>query len=313
MGFNTYDAVPAWANFLTLEEFSAFLDTVANELRSRGIFFQDNNGVLEIVHPNGRFASCGLANIALKCGSVGKDEYAREVALHFDRILGKPGPPQPFPTSFDELRPYVRVRIYNDDAEHLRAHRDQIIARPLADGLLSAAVYDMEGVIVFVSPKHLERWKISPDEVFRAGIANVGREKAVREAFRLGDAELFCLASEHGFASSQVLHLGSYLSPSQYGALVAMPNRHLLICYPIRLSNVIRTLRELVPFVSGMYDDPPDGDEHHKLTTNLYWWRKGSLACIRAGMNMNGLPGAVLVPPQAFIDTVLAKAAQPNA
>jgi hypothetical protein len=308
MGFNPYNEVPEWARFLTLEEFRAFLDTIANELRSRDLLFQDNNGLLEVAFADGQIARCGLANIALKCGAVGRDGYAREVALHFDRVLGKPLERMPFPESFKEVKPLIRARVYrNEDIRDIRA---KLITKPLATGLTTVAVYDLPNVIAAVSPEHLETWKISPAEVLRVGIANVGREKVERDTFRLGTAEVFSLADESGFAVSQVLHIESYLPPSKLGALIAMPSRHVLIGYSIQLATVVEALHELIPFVDRIYNNPPGGDEDSQLTTNLYWWRKGSLECLPAGMDMPGFPGPMLAPPQEFIDAVLSKAAQ---
>jgi hypothetical protein len=307
MSFNVYTEVPEWARFMDLDEFRAFLDAVASDLRSRGLLFQDNNGLLEVAWPDGRLARCGLANVALKCAAAGRDGYAREVAVHFDRILGKPPPLPPFPKSFEEVRPVVRVRVYSD--EQLREISGKIVARPLADGLKSVAVYDLPHVIAMVSRQHLDVWKVSQDEVFKVGLENVRRERErmERDTFQLASAEIFSLLSEGGFAASQVHNLESYLSPSPFGAIVALPNRHMLICYPIVLETVLDALRALVPFVDGVYNDPPGGDERSKLTTDLYWWNRGALVCLPAGMDLFGLSGAVLAPPQEFLDAVLAK------
>lgn len=306
MGFNAYDAVPEWASFLTLDEFRAFLSAIAEDLRSRGLLFQDNNGLLEVACPDGRIARCGLANIALRCGAAGRDGFAREVAKHFDRIFGPMEPPPPFPASFEEVRSIIRVRVYTED--YLSKSDAKVIARPLAAGLTSVAVYDMPSFCASVSPEHIEAWKVSPDEVLRAGIANVSREKVERDPLRMGEVELFGLIDASGYAASQIHHIESYVGSSKLGAIVAMPHRHILICYPIKLPTVFEALRGLVPLVEGIYGEPPRGDGRGLLTTQLYWWRRGKLVCLPAGMDMFGLPGVVIAPPQEFIDGVLGKA-----
>jgi hypothetical protein len=120
----------------------------------------------------------------------------------------------------------------------------------------------------------------------------------------------FALIDDGGYAASQVLHLDEHLRPSAYGALVGLPNRHLLVCYPIVLSTVMEALQELVPRISEIYDDPPGGGESTRLSSDLYWWRRGEMVSMRAGMNRAGLEGAVVAPPQAFIDAVLEEAAR---
>jgi hypothetical protein len=310
MKFNTYDAVPPWARFLTLDEFRAFLETIERELLARRLIFEDRDGLLQVASPDGQIAQCGLANLAVKCGAAGRDGYAREVTAHFNRLFGETPEIAPFPEHFDDVRSVVKVRIYTN--EHILENGAKVVSRPLAAGIQAVAVYDLPNIVASMSPEHLETWKVTPVDVFRVAIANTGREKIEREALRLGAAEIFLLSDQAGFAASQVLHLSTYLPPSKLGAIVALPSRYLLLCYPIQLSTVIEALRELVPFVGDIYEETSGDDERNRLSTDLYWWRKGQLVSMRAGMNLAGLPGSVIAPPQEFINTVLARAAPPG-
>lgn len=304
--FAPYDAVPSWARFLTLDEFRALLEAIEGELRGRHLPFEDHDGVLRVAMPDGQIAQCGLANLAVKCGSVGREAYAREVAAHFERLFGPPEALPPFPEAFDEVRSVVKVRIYND--EYLRDNDVPVVSRRLAEGLHAVAVYDLSSVVATVSPTHLQGWGVTPAEAFRVAVENTSKAPVERDTFELGAASVFCLSDGEGFAASQVLRLETLLPPSKLGAIVAVPNRHLLLCYPIQRQTVTEALRELVPFVDGLYREPPGGDERHQLSSGLYWWQKGRLTSLGAGLDRGGLPGAVIAPPQEFIDTVLAAA-----
>jgi hypothetical protein len=305
MKFNPYETVPSWARFLSMEEFRALLEAVQNEIRSRGLLFEDHDGVLQIATPDGRMTPCPLAELALKCGATGREHYAREVAQYLQRVVGASAKHEEPPASFEEVRPLLKVRVYTE--ESLAESAAKVIARPAAPGLTAIVVYDFPLMVVSVVPDHLEQWNVSPDEAFRIGVANTGRAEIEREPFRIGAAATgFLLINQSGFGASQIFHLQSYLSATELGALVGFPNRHLLVCYPIQLATVLEALRELVPLVGAFYHDPPGGDERNKLSLDLYWWRKGSLLRMPAGFNV-GLPGTVVAPPQEFIDRIIAK------
>jgi hypothetical protein len=298
-----YDEVPEWARFLTLDELRFFLEAVARELRARNLFFEDRGGFFIVASPDGSLVECGLQNIVLKCGAVGRERYAHEIHQHFERVLGPRIELPSTPPPFSEVKPYIKVRIYRDD--YVEENGVPLISQPLTQGLTAAAVFDMPNVVTSISPETIAPWGVSKDVVFRIGITNVGRAKMRREPHRFGAVELFSLSDEDGFAASQVYHLATFLPPSRLGAIVSMPSRHLILCYPILRDTVRTALRELVPFTDDIYNDPERGDERHMLSTDLFWWRKGKLVRMPVGMNVPGFPGVMVAPPQEFIVEVL--------
>jgi hypothetical protein len=181
MKFNTYDAVPDYARFLTLEELRDFLATIERDLIRRFLQFEDQDGLLRVRMPDGRWAQCGLANLAVKCGAVGRDGYAREVAAHFDRILATSGEPPPFPERFEQISDILRVRLYT--TEHVRESKAPVVSRRLAEGLDAVAVYHFDHGAASVSAEHLARWKVPPEEALRVAIANTGALPCSREVF----------------------------------------------------------------------------------------------------------------------------------
>lgn len=310
MSFRSYETVPDWARFLSMDEFQAFLDAIRHDLRSRNLLFQEREGVLVVASADGSLSQCGLSNIALKCGAAGRDAYAREIAQHFDRLFGQPEEPPPFPERFDDVRASVKVRIYRED--DLERRGTPVIWQPLASGLRAVAVYDLPNIVASVAPPHLEQWGVSPEEALRVGTLNVGRHKVTREAFRIGAVELFYLMDEDGFAASQVLHLGTYFS-GELGALVAMPTRHLLICCPIRTTTVIDSLQEMAMLADDIHEErAATPSEGHLLLPDVYWWKDGRMSLLSVPKGLVDLPGTVMAPPQEFIDEVLSRAELPG-
>jgi len=312
MAFKTYANVPKWARFLTFDEFQFFLELVRDELSTRHYFYEDNgDGQLDVADIEGNVSRCNIANLALKCGAAGKDGYLSEVRQYFEKNYGTTHPPGPFPNSFDEVRAHIRVRIYRED--QLRGSPDTCVTRRLAGPLVSTLVYDLPNFVLAVPPKHLEKWNVSPEEALLEGIRNVGEAKIRHRPTTLGGAECFALLGEGGWAASQILHIDRYLPESNsLGAIVGLPNRHFLVCYPIDRATVFEAMQQLVPFVTNLHRNPPGGDDRQTLVTNLHWCYRGKIHCMPAGMDVAGLPGSVLAPPPEFIETVLIDAIPPS-
>lgn len=308
MKFSTYESVPEWARFLTLDEFRIFLTTIENDLRDRRMFFADHDGVVHI-RVEGGTLQCGLYNIAVKCGSVKTTAYAREVKAHFDRVLqGFEPRPGALPESFEEVREHVRVRLYTN--EFVAQSKAEVISRQITPDLQALVVYDMEAAAASMSPEHAQHWNLSTEEVFRIALENTTKLPWSRTRFELQHGEAFALLNTDGYAVSHVLALEKHVPSLPFGALVAMPCRQILVCYPIVPATVMNSLTELTMRVDAMYKDPPGGGKNHLLSSDLYWWRSGeeSLESMGAGVNRLGLKGCVVAPPQEFVDTVMLEA-----
>ncbi|HRI69013.1 MAG TPA: DUF1444 family protein [Polyangium sp.] len=306
MKLRSYKAVPEWARFLTLSEFRLFMKTVENELRKRRLFFEDHDGVVHILVEKGTL-QCGLYNLAFKCASVKTTAYAREVNAHFERILkGHEPESQQFPATFDEVREYVRVRVYPN--ESVTESKAEVVSQQITPDLQALVVYDLGSAAASMSPEHLERWKLSREEVFRVAMENTNKLSWSRANFELHRGDAFALLETDGYAASYVLELDKHLPRSPHGSIVAMPCRQVLICYPIVPSTLMNVVTELTVRVDKIYTEPPGGGENHRLSKDLYWWKEGKLQSLGAGVNRLGIAGCVIMPPQEFVDTVMVEA-----
>jgi len=305
MKVTTYKAVPEWARFMTLEEFRLFIKTIESELRKRRLPFDDHVGVIHIHVPEGTI-QCGLYNIALKCASVKTSAYAQEVKAHFDRILADfEREPGPMPESFDEVREYVRVRIYTN--AFVAESKAEVISRQITPDLQALVVYDLGAAAASMSPDQAKHWKLSPEEVFRIAIENTSKEWWSRTSFDLMRGEAFALVDMEGYGASHVLEVEEQVPVTTHGVVVALPCRQILICYPIVPATLLDALIELTVRVDAMYSDPL-GDEGDELSPDLFWWRNGKLQSLGAGVNRRGLKGSVIEPPEEFVETVMVEA-----
>lgn len=306
MRFGTYDAVPDWARFFSLDELRAFLGAVEGELRRRRLLFEDRRGLVIVATPDGRVVQCGLANVALRCAAAGRAGFEGVIREHFERLFGDVVIPDEPPPSFEEVRPYVKVRIYED--AHIAGKEDEVVSRRLSVDLNAVIVYDFPHLAVAMPRAELARYEILEEDVFRIGKANLAKTKVERESLPFpGGASGFCLVGEEGYGSAHVLHLERFFDrPPLLGALVSFPARNALLCSPIRPSTVVSALRELILLTNSMYDGCV-ADERSPLSPDIHWWKAGRLTHIPSGIDILGLRGCVIVPPPELLEVVLRK------
>ena len=151
-------------------------------------------------------------------------------------------------------------------------------ARPLAGDLVEVLSVDLGGTVV-----HLR-----DDDV--AGIG-MGRLRAAGRRNLLADEiESHEVVGEAGVGAMHVLEGASHFTASKvlefeellrvtwgaddlpYGAVVALPSRHLIAFHPIEGVDVLDAVPRLTRLVASLCDGSPGG-----LSPFVYWWRKGRL------------------------------------
>lgn len=165
-------------------------------------------------------------------------------------------------------------------------------------------------------PADLARtWGRSADELLRIGKANVERSSVERDRVSSGELAGFILTSSTAYTvPSQVLFLGNHLGRHYpAGALVAMPTRQALVCFPLGAHDRIRnaeTVAATVTVVHGWFNELASEARYSEslFSSELYWWRDGALQALPAGVTPRG---PVIAPPAELMAALLAD--QPKA
>lgn len=311
------DEVPEWARFFTPEQYSLFAQTVLSDLTRRDLVPEIGDGIVNIcsaansaghsltprgveVLPEGAGkATLGLLNLAQLCLQLRQEEWPACVRAHFDNCLSTDQAMAGVDTmSVEEARVALRVRLMSDEV--IAATQGMAIHRPWAGDLVCALALDLPTTVTTVDPKAVERWGLPVEELFRTGERNVLAEGLI-EAKRINGPKgehLYYLAADTFFVSAHALFLERYLgTPSEHGALVAVPTRHVLLFHHIADMTVVPTIQWLITTAMNLHEKGPGS-----LSFQLYWWTPTSVMCLPIRLEGGQI---VFQPPDEFVQRVL--------
>ena len=187
-------------------------------------------------------------------------------------------------------RPALRARVYTEGA----VLADDVVHRPLAEGLVEALVVEVRGAVRAVPPRVAAAWGEPVDDLLdlaRRQVLDGGL--LTRDVLDLGGVLVHALQSPSAFAATHVSWLGTYVDPPPAGLLVALPTRHLVLCAPVLgRGQVLEAAQVLLLNAAALEREGPGG-----LSPDLYWWRPGRLVLLP------GTPTS-LSPPQEFVEVM---------
>lgn len=187
-------------------------------------------------------------------------------------------------------RPLLRTRVYAEGA--LLA--DDVVRRPLADGLVEVLVVEVAGAVRPLGPSAVAGWAASPYALLDLGRAQVlaaGRLDV--RPVDLGGVAVLALESPSPYAATHVPGLGAYVDPPPAGLLVALPTRHLVLCAPLTgRADALAAAQALLVNADALWREGPGA-----LSPDLWWWRDGALTLLP------GTPTS-LSPPVAFLEVL---------
>lgn len=282
-------------SFFTEEEYQLFTKMVLDYQKSLGKKATITpEGTLQIEGSDGEY---GLLNLEQTCRGVDKKEWPMLIARHFEaanatqaeheKIQSKIG-------NFKEISKYLTVRVYPESYVDSVGKENNIYREDLP-GLYSVLTIDLPSSVVNVQPKDFQKWKKSQAEVFTIALKNTKKLAASnQEKYNLGDNLYFIgFSGESVYVGSLALMLSQYPDcVGKYGALVSVPTRSTLMCYPIISKEVIRAHSKFTSIAYAIANEGPG-----TISSNVYWYRDGSYLQIPYDFKNGSL---TIRPPEKF-------------
>ncbi|MDB5113246.1 MAG: hypothetical protein JWL78_316 [Chloroflexi bacterium] len=276
-----------WQRILETDQQRLLLRCVTEDLRGRGHVPRMEGAVLVIDRASGPLV-LGLDNLAQVCAQHPSGDWADLVRAHFDSM---PLRELPLPADFANARGMLRVRLYGSDT-----NLGEALRRPLTDSVAVVLVLDYPRAIQSVSSETLQGWGVSEDEAFSAAAEGTWGEPAPQRE-QVGDPDDSGFTVLHGesfYTASHVLHLPTLmpdLPPA--GALLAIPNRHLVGVHLLRTaSGALGAVGALIPFAADFHQRGPGA-----ISPGLLWWRDGGFVDLPV---VRRTDRAELHPPEEF-------------
>jgi hypothetical protein len=301
--------VPEWASFFKLAEYAAFMATLETDLRRRGLTFQHHHGIVEVQTGGETPDQLGILNLAQKCRMADRSDWSAVIAEHLSSLLSLTGRDlDALAADFEQAREILRIRLYADESMGgMTLEPGGSVLRPLAAGILLGLVYDFPDSVASVSTGQLREWPLAEDEVLSIARANTLAEPPpARHTVPSADGSAFeGMMGESFYVASRVLGLGELIPADNVaGAIVGVPNRHVLLWHPIVDLRAVSAMTTMASVIQKMFRDGPGS-----ISNQLYWWKDDTLIQVPITPNRKGFG---ISPPDAFVEILNGLAPPPG-
>jgi hypothetical protein len=265
------EPAPDWASFFTPDAYRAFIDVVRADLDRRGATYEIGDGIVRMTGTPGEL---GLVNLAQVCNTVSQNDWPVVVAAHFDNLASRSGRDlDGLAADFDQVRSILRVRLLADESMGGMTPDDIAGSRRYAPGILLTLVYDFPDSTQSVASEHLESWPLDADAVWQIAIDNVRLEpQPVRQTVPAQGGAFELATGDDFYVASRVLRLVDLLPAGTIDAVVAVPNRHVLLWHVIHDASVVGAMQGMAAVAARMFSEGPGS-----ISNQLYWWRTDAI------------------------------------
>ena len=289
------EKAPDWASFMKADEYQAFEAAVTADFDRRGLAVRIvddgafvGEGEAERVY--------GLFNLAQVCHQLDRSDWPRAIREHFDNIAEAESATERL-KDFAYTRDLLKIRVYrlSDVPPEAAAHW---IHRSLSPELVAVLAADLPTTVSTISNDVASPWNVPIDELFSIATDHMAAEMASYERSSVpiaGGASLQTLSGDTFFVASQIVRFADFAGTPTNGALVSLPNRHLLIWHPIETAAAtVQAVQSMLQVGLNAYEEGPGS-----LTPDLYWWHRGALTLLPASVDKKGVQ---FFPPDAFVE-----------
>lgn len=296
------DATPRWSQVLNARQEERFEELVNARLAADGESARIEGGRVAL-----RGTTFGFENLAQVCHSLPPDDWPRAIGDHFDAMARAEAEGREWQArkhDFGWVAPQLCVRLHAD--EYAGADGRPIVVGELSPvrcdlpGLSTALVADRPSTIVTVERETAAAWGRGEDELFALALANLASRQPVEvEAVDLdpqAGTRVHVMSGEHMFVASHALRIDAFPELiGAHGTLLAIPNRHTLIAYPVESAAMTGALQALSWLAYRTCAEGPGS-----IAPHLYWrTREGRFEVMTVAVEDQSV---VLKPTDAFVE-----------
>jgi len=289
-------SVPQWAAFFNQERFDQFGEILAKALEEFNKPFVLNltEGSLRVIGAE-QGSVYGIVNLAQICKQVPIQDWPA-VMSDFLGNLTKVHLQEDIPHDIETARPQLRIRMFV--VENL--DRSQMVTWPLTEDFVTCLTVDLPDKVLTVTQSIARTYGLSKDELYDVAMRNVvTATEFERHDIPVSDeAKVISFSGSSFFVASLSLALDHLLGPApELGRLVAVPNRHNVMCAEIENAHSLDALGLLVQAARGMFVEGPGSISPYVYWVNRGGWHRLEVEITDEGLGVSG--------PDSFVERVL--------
>jgi hypothetical protein len=279
---------PLWRQILEIDQQERLVSLVNQECDAAGIPADFDGTSFTLTAPGGERLTAGLDNVAHMIVRAPSEQWRGVVSEHLQTLISHAG--QRPPADFEEAAPGLRIRLFPDDTAGL----ETFATAALAPGIVQVLAYDLPDVALLINNSTLRQWGVGFDVALLRAAANTRHEPHDSQQVPMGETvSLTVIEGESVYTASHLLWLGDVAEVGEHGALVVVPNRHLMVTHSIAGADAARAVAGLIGIAHDAYARGPGA-----ISWQLYWWRDGALTVLPHHIEANRLQ---FDPPDDFL------------
>ncbi|WKZ30629.1 MAG: hypothetical protein QY314_02540 [Candidatus Dojkabacteria bacterium] len=223
-------------------------------------------------HIEGEPGVFSLENLWEQCLIAKESQWSQLVKLHFDQFLKAQQEIQELKTNIQTLgdaQDKLGIRLYPlkyfADSESL----DDVVYWRHFDGIISVLVLDLPTIIVTLSPKEIEQWNVSKEQIFEAALLNTFRKsRPAKVTVPLPNGEtIISIEDDTPFSPTNAYRIHQYKElVGDYGTLFSIPTSTGVLAYPVKDASILKMLNTFIPTTFNLFQQGPGA-----ISSQIYW------------------------------------------
>lgn len=253
--------LPEWGRLFDASSYAAFIDTVCAELKARGDPFELHEDYARIAGWD-----LPLLPLAQRCAGVEAAEWAGRIREELEQRAAEEKLGRELDAvrgDFGKARAVLKLRVQS-------ALGAGAISAPIAGGLHAVLVLDLPSFVTPVRVADLAAWERPAEQLVKIAIENVKAQEHVEvNPMEIAGTRVFAVSGKSVFVATLGLAAEDLLGkPSDFGALVAMPSGHILLCHSIADRRSLKALEAMAAGSLQAFEGGPA-----PLSPDLFWKR----------------------------------------
>lgn len=266
--------VPEWADFLSPKEFTKFMEMIDLYFKVNKIDYQIENELLKVDERIFGQNEISLIDTVRACKDHPSKKYFDVISSRFDTFIKVRVQDKKLVKKmhdFDWAKSRIVTCVYG--GHYLKKlEQETTVYQNIADEFAAVLVLDLPEVLRIVSLEEAEKWGKSIEELLTLGKTNSQQNYQTKiDKTEVEGVEFYIASAEHFFVLNTLLELEEKEELlGVHGALIAAPNRHTTLIYPINDQKTIEAIHTLLPLINYMYQD-----SSRPVSNKLYWYKDG--------------------------------------
>jgi hypothetical protein len=251
--------LPAWARVFDAEAYETFVSIVRAELAVRGEAFDLNDD-----HVRFKRWELPLLPLAQEIAGLERELWPERVRALLEQRSAEEKLGRELDAvrgDFSKARRILKLRVQ-------RTLTPNAISAPIAAGLHAVLVLDLPSFVTPVRPADLASWERPAADLVALALENVkAQERVELKPLEVAGERIFAVSGTSLFVATLGLSAEDLLgAPSVFGALVAMPSSHILLCHSIVSKNSLKALEAMAAGALQAFESGPS-----PLSPDLLW------------------------------------------